>query len=143
MQLTVQWANEKLEEQDELDLEVEVALPQKRVKRKKVLPGEMAQDESLSDSEKAHKINVHHQILDTAVEAMHKRFLTHGTLYAVLSLLHPKNFPLIHTSALPKSALERLSKRLVVYDSRATATNLQIELRNGTGMGQAGTIALG
>lgn len=32
----VHWANEKLEEQDE-DLEVETALPQKRVKRKKLL----------------------------------------------------------------------------------------------------------
>uniref|UniRef100_A0AAQ5XSS1 DUF4371 domain-containing protein n=1 Tax=Amphiprion ocellaris TaxID=80972 RepID=A0AAQ5XSS1_AMPOC len=126
----VHWANEKLEEQDELGLEVEAALPQKRVKRKKVLPGEMAQDESLSDSEKAYEINVHHQIIDTAVEAMHKRFSTHGTLYADLSLLHPRNFPLIHTSALPESALEGLSKCLVVYDSRATATNLQSELRN-------------
>ncbi|XP_046884338.1 uncharacterized protein LOC124473114 isoform X1 [Hypomesus transpacificus] len=128
----VHWANEKLEEQDDLDLEVEAALPQKRLKKKKVLPGEMAQDESLSDSEKAYEVNVHHQILDTAVEAMHHRFLTHGTLYADLSLLHPKNFPLIQTSggALPVSALQELSKCLVVYDSRATVTDLQIELRN-------------
>ena len=124
----VYWANEKLEEQDELDLEVEAALPQKRVKRKKVLPGEMAQDESLSDSEKAYEVIVHHQILDTAVETMHQRFLTHGTLYADLSLLHPKNFPLIQTSdgALPESALEELSKCLFVYDRRATVTNLHI-----------------
>lgn len=100
-------------------MEVEAALPQKRVKRKKVLQGEMAQDESLSDSEKAYEVNVHHQIVDTAV---HKRFLAHDTPYADLSLLHPKNFPLIQTSALPKSALED--------DSKATAGNLQVELEN-------------
>ncbi|KAI2644925.1 4-diphosphocytidyl-2-C-methyl-D-erythritol kinase [Labeo rohita] len=34
------------------------------------------------------------------------------------------------TSALPESSLEELSKCLVVYDSRATVSNLQIELRN-------------
>ncbi|RXN21860.1 zinc finger MYM-type 1 [Labeo rohita] len=126
----VHWANEKLEEHEELDLEVEAALSQNRVKRKKVLAGEMAPDESLSDAEKAYEVNVHHQILYTAVEAMHQRFFTHGTLYADLSLLHPRNFPLIKTSALPESSLEELSKCLVVYDSRATVFNLQIELRN-------------
>lgn len=126
----VQWANEKLEEHEGLDLEVEAALPQKRMKRKKVLAGEMAPDESLSDAEKAYEVNVHLQILDTAVQAMHQRFLTPSTLYATLSLLHPRNFPLIKTSALPESSLEELSKCLVVHDSRATVSNLQIELRN-------------
>lgn len=37
----VHWANEKLEEQSE-DIKVETALPQKRVKKKKVLPGKIA-----------------------------------------------------------------------------------------------------
>lgn len=39
--------NDKLEEQDELDFEVEAALPQKMEKRKKIMTGERAQDESL------------------------------------------------------------------------------------------------
>lgn len=97
----------------------------------------MARDESLSDSEKAYEVNVHHQIVDTAV---HKRFLTHDTPYADLSLLHPKNFPLIQTSVLPKSALEELSKCLVVYDSKATASWIE---KLGTAMGQAVTITTG
>lgn len=58
------------------------------------MPGEMAQDESLSDSGKTCEVNIHHQILHRAVEAMHKRFLTHGTVYADVSLLHPKSSPL-------------------------------------------------
>lgn len=70
-------------------------------------------------------------IIDTAAEAMQKRFLTRGSLYADLSLLHPKNFPLIHINYLSESALEELRKLLVVYDSRGTVTNLQIGwLRN-------------
>lgn len=76
------------------------------------------------------QVNVHQQILDTATEALHRRFLIHGTLSADLSPLHPKNFHLIHTSALPESALAELSKCLVVYDSTATVANLQTEVRN-------------
>lgn len=126
----VHWGNEQLEKVEGLDLEMEDTLPQKRMRRKKVLPGEMAQDESLSDAEKAYEVNVHNQILDTAIEALHRRFLTHGTLYADISLLHPKNFHLIQTTTLPESALSELSKCLVVHNSEATVANLQDELRN-------------
>ncbi|XP_069368917.1 zinc finger MYM-type protein 1-like [Paralichthys olivaceus] len=41
----VKWANDKLEEQDEeMGMEVEVSLPQRRQQKKKSMPGEMAQD---------------------------------------------------------------------------------------------------
>lgn len=119
----VHWKNEKLEEHDELDVEVEAALLQKRVKRKKILAREIAKDERLSDSEKVYEINVHHQILDIAVEAMHKRFLTHGTLYADLSRLHPKNFPLSTLVLSPKSALEGLGKALCQQGNCYQSTN--------------------
>lgn len=120
-----------MEEQDEeTDMEVEAALPQKRIKRKKAMPGEMSQDETMLDAERAYEVKVHNQILDTAIEAIHRRFLTHGTLYADVSFLDSKNFPLIRTSALPKSALEDLSKCRVKFDSRATADNLQSELKS-------------
>ncbi|KAI4884376.1 hypothetical protein NFI96_000286 [Prochilodus magdalenae] len=47
----VKWANEKLEEQDEeIDMEVEASLPQRRPKKKKSMPGEMFQDETSSDA---------------------------------------------------------------------------------------------
>ncbi len=126
----MKWANEKIEELDEeTDMKVETALPQKRMKKKKNMPGEMAQDETMNDPEKAYEVKVHNKVLDTAIEAIHRRFLTHGTLYADLSLLDPKNFPLIQTSALPESALEDLSKCLSKFDSRATVENLQSELK--------------
>ncbi len=127
----VKWANEKIEELDEeTDIEIETVLPQKRMKKKKTMPGEMAHDETMNDAEKANEVKVHNEIFDTAIEAIHRRFLTHGTLYADLSFLDPKNFPLIRNSALPESALEDLSKCLVKFDSRATADNLKSELKS-------------
>lgn len=126
----VKWANEKLEQQDEeTDMEVEAALPQKRRKKKKAMPGEMSQDDTIIDAERAYEVKVHNQIVDTAIEAIHQRFLTHGTLYADLSFLDPKN-SLIRNHALPKSALEDLSKCLVKFDDRATVDNLQYELKS-------------
>ncbi|KAI2646688.1 Zinc finger MYM-type protein 1 [Labeo rohita] len=126
----VKWANEKLEQQDEeTDMEVEAALPQKRRKKKKAMPGE-SQDDTIIDAERAYEVKVHNQIVDTAIEAIHQRFLTHGTLYADLSFLDPKNFSLIRNHALPKSALEDLSKCLVKFDDRATVDNLQYELKS-------------
>lgn len=118
----VHWANDKLEDLEELDLIVEATLPQKRFRRKKVLPGEMAQDESLYDSVKAYEVNVHNQIFDAAIEALHRRFLAHGTLYADLSLLHPKNFKMIHTSTLPESALAELSRWPLVHNSNSNSS---------------------
>lgn len=77
----VKWANAKVEEQDEdTDIEVEAALPQKRVNKKKSISGEMAEDEPTADAERAYEVGVHNQILDTASEAIQRRFLTYGTL---------------------------------------------------------------
>ena len=46
-QTFVQWANEKLrDEENETVMDVEDTLPQKRVRKKKVLPSEKCEDES-------------------------------------------------------------------------------------------------
>ncbi|KAJ8362303.1 hypothetical protein AAFF_G00384480 [Aldrovandia affinis] len=130
----VKWANENLEEREGgADIEVENSLPQKRTKKKKNMAGEMAQDEALSDALRAYEVNVHHPILDTASEAIHRRFMTHGTLFADLACLDPRNFNNIKTTDLPHNALQDLSKCLVKFDSRATVENLQSELKNFAG----------
>ncbi|XP_034062116.1 uncharacterized protein LOC117539872 [Gymnodraco acuticeps] len=62
----VQWANNQTEEQsEETELEVEAALPQKRGRKKKTMPGEMSKDEAVTDAETSYKIDVHNQIMDT------------------------------------------------------------------------------
>ncbi|KAJ4928749.1 hypothetical protein JOQ06_004375 [Pogonophryne albipinna] len=126
----VNWTNTEIQERDDTDIEVEATLPQKRRRMKKVLPGEMAQDETLDDAEKSYEVNVHNRIMDTAIEAIHRRFLTHDNLYADLACLDPRNFPQLCTSALPQSALQDLSKCLQGFDSRATKENMQAELKS-------------
>lgn len=127
----VKWANVKLEEQDEeIDMEVEASLPQRRPKKKKSMPGEMSQDETSSDALETYEVKVHNPIMDTVIEAIQRRFLAHGSLYADLSFLDPKNFPQIKTSALPDSALQDLSRWLIKFDSSATVENLQSELKS-------------
>lgn len=57
----VQWADEKLEEQREY-LEVETTVPQKRVEKETVLPGEIAKDEKdekLNSADKAYEVKFH------------------------------------------------------------------------------------
>ncbi|KAJ4942060.1 hypothetical protein JOQ06_011930 [Pogonophryne albipinna] len=89
----VQWANNQTEEQsEETELEVEAALPQKRCRKKKTMPGEMSKDEAVTDAETSYKIDVHNQIMDTVTGSMHQRFLKNGTMYADLALLDPKRF---------------------------------------------------
>lgn len=84
----VQWATVKLEEQDEdTELEVQTELPKKRIRKKKTMPGELAQDEVERDVEMAYKTKVHHVIMDTVTESIHQRFLTHGRLFADLAYL--------------------------------------------------------
>ncbi|KAF7646557.1 hypothetical protein LDENG_00185590 [Lucifuga dentata] len=107
----VQWTNERIKEQGkETEVEVETGLPQKGQRREKGLSGETTHDEALKEAKRAYEVNVHNQILDTAVEPIHRRFLTHGTLCADLPLLDPRNYPHIMTSTLAQSALQDLSR---------------------------------
>lgn len=89
------------------------------------MPREMAHDEIMSNAERAYEVHVHNQIMDTAVEVIHRRFLSHGTLYNDLVILDPRNFPEIRTNGLPQSALQELSKCLLKFSSKATVENLQ------------------
>ncbi len=45
-------------------------------------------------AQRVEAVKVHNQIIDTATEAIHRKFLTHGTLHADLSFQDPKNLRL-------------------------------------------------
>lgn len=66
-------------------MEVEASLPQRRPKKKKNMPGEMSQDETSSDALETYEVKVHNRIMDAVIEAIQRRFLAHGSLYADLS----------------------------------------------------------
>lgn len=125
----VLWANEKLQEQDkEIELEVQSTLPSQRKRKKKTMPGEIAHAETITSPEKAYEVTVHNQIMDTATETLHRRFLSHGTLYADLAFLDPRNFTQLKSSSISPLMFQELSKCLSKFDSEASAENLQCEL---------------
>ena len=123
--------NKKLQEvKDDKESKMETTLPHQRVGRRKMMPGEEAEDESLTDveRERTYKINVHNVIMDTVNESIDQRFLSHGTLSADFALLDPKHFAQICSGWLPRTALQDLSKCLLTFDDRESQCNLQSEL---------------
>ncbi|KAJ4933945.1 hypothetical protein JOQ06_006753 [Pogonophryne albipinna] len=115
-------------EQDECDLEVQTALPEKRVRKKKSMPGEVAQDEPVSDAERNYNIKAHNVILDTVTDSLQRRYAANAVLCSDFACMDPKHFPQIRSKGLQKVALEELSKCLMKFDERATVGTLQAEL---------------
>lgn len=124
----VQWANSTLQEQDDCDVEVQTALPEKRIWKKKIMPGELAQDEPVLDVERNYNIEVHNVILDTSTDSIHCRYAASAVLCSDFACMDPRNFPEIRDKGLPKTALGELSKCLAKFDERATIPTLQAEL---------------
>ncbi|KAI4811276.1 hypothetical protein KUCAC02_014189 [Chaenocephalus aceratus] len=118
----VEWANAKLQEKEDCEVVVQAVLPEKRVRRKKAMPGELAEDEPVSDAEADYRIKVHTLILDTVTESIQSRYAANGPLCADFAYFDPWNFPKIKEMGLPTEA-ERM-----LYDERATAGRLQAEL---------------
>ncbi|KAJ4945620.1 hypothetical protein JOQ06_023301 [Pogonophryne albipinna] len=52
----VDWANAKMQEKKDCEVVVQAVLPEKRVRRKKAMPGELAEDEPVSDAEADYRI---------------------------------------------------------------------------------------
>lgn len=119
-----------MQEQDkEIELEVKSALSS-RTRRKTSRPGEIPLTETVKSPVQVYEVTVHNQIMDTATETLHRRFLGHGKLYADLAFLDPRNFTHLKSSSLPPLMFQELSKCLLRFDSEATAENLQCELSN-------------
>ncbi|KAL3976231.1 NLR family CARD domain-containing protein 3 [Sarotherodon galilaeus] len=99
---------------DNTDMEVEDALPEKRAKKRKGMAGEMTEDELQINAEKSNEVKVHNTILDTVTEAIHRRFVTHGPLVVDLAWMDPRTFSQVRTVSLPSNALQNRS----MYDYR-------------------------
>jgi hypothetical protein len=126
----VSWATEEFNKFEHFDIEVQSKFPEKRLRKRKLMPGEMAQDEVISDALAAYKINVHNIIFDTVTQSMDRRFLANGQLYADFSCLDPKRFPDIRNNKLQSGELDELSRHLLKFDKTATGENLRTELKN-------------
>lgn len=86
------WANKQLEKFDDYDVEVQSNLPEKRIKKKKLMAGEVREDEVITDALTAYRVKVHNVIFDTVTSSMSRRFHANRKLYADFSCLDPKFF---------------------------------------------------
>lgn len=105
----MEWANGELLEKEDCEMEVEVALPEKRVKKKKIMPRELAEDEPLTAAERDFEVTIHNVIMDTVTQSVHERFAVSGKLWSDFACLDPKNFPEVRDKGLPGSAMQNLS----------------------------------
>ena len=120
--------NGKLDDMD-VDLVMEDSLPIKRQRCHKRLDGELSIDNvtEASESITKYRVEVYNRIVDTIVNSVEQRFdrSAASTLYADLSLLHPRNFDQV-----PSGSMEELHKYLLRFDDGVTAEQLRTELRS-------------
>ncbi|XDV21827.1 hypothetical protein PO909_026847 [Leuciscus waleckii] len=124
----VEWANSILEKLEDSEAEVQTSLPEKRIRKHKRQPGELAQDEPIANADTDYKINIHNVILDTVIESFHSRYAENAVLPDNVSCMDPRNFPEIREKGLPGTAMKELSKCLLQFDERASLETLQDEL---------------
>lgn len=124
----IEWANDKLEK-TEVDLILEGSFPVKRQRQKKCMVGERCQDEAVSTTTPTRKyeIDVYNVIMDSVINNLERRLDRSSTLYADLSLLHPRNFNQLPSCT---GAMEEVSKHLQQFDKEATAEQLRTELQS-------------
>lgn len=110
-----------------LDIVVEEHFPKIRSRKRKILPGELAEDYIINDQLNKFTVDVHNKILDTIVESM-RRFLKHRDLYTDLSCLSPTNFKVITEQGLSNIPLTTLSNKLIQFNKNASDENIKNEL---------------
>lgn len=124
----VEWANNELEENGSKEV-VQAALPEIKIRKKKTMPGEVAEEEHSLSAEDQYRVKVHNIILDTVTQSIQTRYLANGALYDDFACLDPRNFgTLRERGGLPSESLEQLSKCLLRFDERATPGRLKAEL---------------
>ena len=126
----VQWANDQPGQLSKTDvgLVVKESLPVRRQRRRKSMAGELPMGEvsSASDPVKKYRVEVYSRVLDHILSSIKQRFdKTSSTLYADLSLLHPRNF-----GQVPPGTTEELCKYLLRFDESITARQFRKELQN-------------
>ena len=95
---------------DETDLEEQIAteLPVKRVRRKKKLPSEKADDEILESPMNQFRVNVFNVIIDSASSAARNRFGQNENILQDIAFLDPQNFSLCR-EGIPEDRLHTLA----------------------------------
>jgi hypothetical protein len=118
-------ANEHLKE-CESDCKIDEKFTEKRVGKKKVMPGEKAVDEPIQVAEKNFEVNVHNVIMDVTLNSLKTRFEQNQNLLRDLAIFDPKNFTTF--ANIPDKALNDLTNILRQFFPNLTRAKLASEL---------------
>jgi hypothetical protein len=106
--LFVQWANKQFEDLD-VDVIVSSTFTQKPVRKRKKMPGEVADDDPIVNVTKRFEVEVHNAVMDSILQEFDNRFSKHEMLYNSLELLDPRNFEMIATADLSHLKSDQLN----------------------------------
>ena len=105
----MQFSSRRMEDKFE-DTRVEVALKERRIRKRKRLAGEAADEGRSLDALTQFQVDTHNVVRDRAVEALQYRFASHKSLFADLSCLDPTRFEDILLYGIPEGALSSIYK---------------------------------
>jgi hypothetical protein len=89
------------------------SLPQKRVRKKRRMPGELAHDETGNQTElDSFRTHVYNCILDRVINSLKTRFESHKTLYADIACLDPERFEGVVADGIPEGAMQSILQLL-------------------------------
>ena len=103
-------ANEELKKFEDSDIEIQANFPQKRIKKRKLMPGETVRVEIVLDAATANEITVHNVIFETVSVGIERRFLANGQLYTDFSYLDSKRFLEIRYNKLQSGGVKQTVK---------------------------------
>uniref|UniRef100_A0A803KFL2 DUF4371 domain-containing protein n=1 Tax=Xenopus tropicalis TaxID=8364 RepID=A0A803KFL2_XENTR len=89
--------------------EVEKSLPQKRVARKKRMPGELARDEPTVDPLKGFEVHTYYAVIDQAVGSIDNKFSKNEKLIQDLAFLDPRQFSNIKEENIPAESFNTVA----------------------------------
>ncbi|XP_065672002.1 uncharacterized protein LOC136089840 [Hydra vulgaris] len=79
-------------DEKECDCVIQTDLPMVRKRIRKVMAGELANDDPLTDPLKKFEVEVHNDILDTVLRSLSTQFASHGELYSDMSCFDRNGF---------------------------------------------------
>lgn len=97
---SVKWANEKLREEVKCELAVQTALPERRVRKKRRMPGELADDEQLASADTGFRVKVHNVIVGSVTDSINRRFSANAKHCSDFSCLDPRNVACVKENGL-------------------------------------------
>jgi hypothetical protein len=113
-QTFIAWAQDEIDSREEIDIDIPISFPEKRIRKRKKMAGELAEDDPIKDSRKNYEVETHNRILDKIINSIECRFKNNGELYKDIALLSPTNFDEVK-QGVPSNSFKKLCELLENY----------------------------